>query len=157
VPLGSFGAIRVSGIFTDRDGYFRHDNALPQVNPYVPRDLHRSGDDHRWGGRVSLRLTPVEGLTLDAAYERFETRVNLAAQAWRNLNVAGINAGPGPGCANGWVEVGPATPGTQCIPQNTNLLPSVNREVYDSSRSGVGYHHQNTDAVRGRLADVWRP
>ncbi|PKP94821.1 MAG: TonB-dependent receptor [Alphaproteobacteria bacterium HGW-Alphaproteobacteria-16] len=152
VPLGDFGAIRVSGIFTDRDGYFRHENALPQVNSYVPRDLGRSGDDHRWGGRVSLRLTPVAGLTIDAVYERVESRVNLAAQAWRDLNAAGVNAGTGPGCANGWVEVGPATPGTQCIPQNTNLLAGVNRKVYDSTRSGIGYHHQNSDAVRGRIA-----
>lgn len=152
VPLGNFGAVRVSGIFTDRDGYFRHNNALTQLNAYVPRNLNRSGDDHRWGGRVSLHLTPVDGLTIDAVYERVETRVNLAAQAWANLNAAGVNAGAGPGCTNGWVEVGPATPGTQCIPKNTNLLASVDRKTYDSPRSGVGYHHQNSDAVRGRIA-----
>lgn len=152
VPFGDFGGIRLSGIFTDRDGYFRHDNVLAPINSYTPRDLDRSGDDHRWGGRASLRLTPVDGLTVDAVYERVETRVSLAAQAYADLNAPGVNSGPGPGCANGWVEVGPLTPGTQCIPQNTNLLSGINREVYATPLTGVGYSNQNSDAVRGRIA-----
>lgn len=152
LPLGDVAAIRLSGIFADRDGYVRHPNTPTQINSYVPSTLTRSDDDHRWGGRASLRLTPADGLTVDASYERIETRVHQASQAWINLNAAGNNSGTGPGCTNGWVEVGLATPGTQCTPKNTNFLASIDRSTYNSPLSGVGFVNRNSDAVRGRVA-----
>lgn len=152
VPFGEVGGIRLSGIYTDHDGYNKHPNSPPPVlGGYTPSRVTRSGDDNRWGVRASLRLTPVDGLTLDAAYEHVEVDIIPAAQAFVDLTQP-ANA-PGAGCAlNGWAQVGFGTPGTQCIPKNTNFLAGINRESYNMALTGVGFFKQNTDAVRGRLA-----
>lgn len=140
VPLGGIGGLRFSGIYSDRDGYVYH--------PNIGR---RSGDDHTVGGRASLRLKPVEGLTADFAVERVESRLVPTAQAFVNLALAG-NA-PGAGCSGpGYVEVAPLTPGTQCIPKNTNFLRTINPGSYDAPTTGLGKVKQTSTAVRGRLA-----
>lgn len=141
VPLGEIGGIRVSGIYSDRDGYNFH----PNINA-------RSGDDNTWGGRFSLRLEPVAGLKINAAVERVEQDVIIPNQAFINLNAAGNS--PGAGCAAnpGWLEIAPSVPGTQCVPQNTNNLSKVNRSVYNAPNTGLGNNDLKSTAVRGSIA-----
>lgn len=138
VPFG-FGGLRLSGIYTDRDGYFYH----PNLNA-------RSGTAHTVAGRASLRLEPADGLTIDVAGEYAEVDNIVPLFASVNLNAPGN--GPGPGCAlNGFVEIGPLTPGTQCIPKNTNFLSKVNRASYDGPVPGLGSNKQRSTAIRGRI------
>lgn len=156
IPFGEIGAVRFSGIFSDHDGYNYHPNTPLQLPQWQSSTNNRSGDDHTWGGRASLRLTPVDGLTIDAAVEHVEQDILPAAQAFVNFNQAGN--GPGAGCTqNGFVEVGPLTPGTQCIPQNTQFLRNIDRHSYNSPLTGVGNFHQNSTAVRGRIAYDFGP
>ncbi|MBC2665497.1 TonB-dependent receptor [Novosphingobium flavum] len=152
VPLGDIGGIRVAGIYTDRDGYNFHPNTVPtQLGGYVTRQGNRSGDDHRWGVRASLRLNPTENLTVDAAYEHIETDIIPASQAYVDLTQAAN--GPGATCAlNGWKEVGPGTPGVQCVPANTNFLANIDRGSYNQVLTGLSTFKQTSDAVRGRIA-----
>ncbi|WP_298287532.1 TonB-dependent receptor [Novosphingobium sp.] len=141
VPLGDIGGVRVSGIYSDRDGFNFH----PNINA-------RSGTDNTWGGRFSLRLEPVSGLKINAAVERVEQDVILPNQAFINFNAAGNS--PGAGCtANpGWVEIAPAVPGTQCIPRNTDNLSKVNRSRYDAPGTGLGTNNLVSTAARGNIA-----
>lgn len=156
IPFGDIGAVRFSGIFSDHDGYNHHPNTPISLPQWQSRSENRSGDDHTWGGRASLRLTPVDGLTIDAAVEHVEQDIIPAAQAYVDFNQPGN--GPGAGCAqNGFVEVGPLTPGTQCIPQNTQFLRKIDRNNYNSPLTGVGSFHQNSTAVRGRIAYDFGP
>jgi iron complex outermembrane receptor protein len=153
VPLGDMGAIRIAGIYSDRDGYNKHNNSgsfvsLPQ---FTARKGNRSGDDNTWGARATLRLTPMDGLTIDATYEHAEQKIIPASQAYANMNLP-ANA-PGANCQlNGYIEVGVTTPGVQCIPQNTNFLTKINRNTYDAPLSGLGIFNLKSDAIRGRLA-----
>ncbi|MEG3176718.1 TonB-dependent receptor [Sphingomonas sp. RB3P16] len=152
IPVGDIGGVRLSGIYSDHDGYNRHPNSgaflsLPQ---FQARKGDRSGDDHTWDGRASIRLKPIDGLVIDASYEHAEQRIITASQAYTNLNLP-ANA-PGSNCElNGYVQVGAQTPGVQCIPQNTNFLQSINRDTYDAPLTGLGIFNLRSDAVRGRL------
>lgn len=151
VPLGTIGAIRLSGIYSDRKGYNKHNGSYLSLPQFTARQGTRSGDDHTWGGRATLRLTPMDGLTIDATYEHVEQKIIPASQAYVNLNLP-ANA-PGANCQlNGYVEVGPTTPGVQCIPQNTNFLSRIDRDTYDAPLSGLGIFNLQSDAIRGRLA-----
>ena len=149
LPFGDLGGVRFSGIYSDHDGYNYHANS-PVSTPQYPTTYNsRSGSDHTYGGRASLRLKPVSGLTLDAAVEHVEQNFVPAAQAYADLNQPS-NA-PGPGCsANGYVEVGQATPGTQCIPLDTNFLSKINRNSYPTPLLGVGRFILRSTAIRGR-------
>lgn len=151
VPLGDIGAFRVAGIFSDHDGYNKHNGPYLSL-PYFKADPgRRSGDDHTWGGRATLRLTPAAGLTIDATYERIEQEIVPASQASVNLNLP--QNGPGANCQlNGFIEVGPNTPGVQCIPQNTNFLARINRNTYDAALTGTGIFNLTSNAVRGKIA-----
>lgn len=145
VPLGSIGAIRASGIYSTRDGY----NIHPNTNT-------RSGDENTKAGRISLRLEPVAGLTINAAAERIETRETVSAQAWVNLNDAGLS--PGVGCVNtGWVDAAPLIAGGQCVPVRTNNLASIDRHSYNSPNNGVGFNNSTSTAVRGSLVYDFGP
>ncbi|MEG3176703.1 TonB-dependent receptor [Sphingomonas sp. RB3P16] len=151
VPFGDVGGIRLSGIYSDHDGYNYHANQPVSTPQFPTRYQSRSGSDHTYGGRASVRLKPVAGLTIDAAVEHVEQDFVPAAQAYADLNQAG-NA-PGAGCAgNGYVQIGQSTPGTQCIPQNTNFLGKINRESYDTPLLGTGRYILRSTAVRGRVA-----
>ena len=145
VPLGTIGAIRASGIYSNRDGY----NIHPNTNT-------RSGDEDTRAGRLSLRLEPAAGLTINAAVERIETRETVSAQAWVNLNDAGRS--PGAGCVNaGWVDAAPLIAGGQCIPVSTNYLASIDRDRYNSPNNGVGFNNATSTAVRGSLVYDFGP
>ncbi|NWK98688.1 TonB-dependent receptor [Sphingobium lactosutens] len=151
VPLGDIGAIRVAGIYSDHKGYNKHNNTFLSLPQFTARKGQRSGDDHTWAGRATLRLTPVDGLTVDATYEHAEQEIVPASQAYANMNLP-ANA-PGANCQlNGYIEVGPNTPGVQCIPQNTNFLAKINRNTYDAALTGTGIFNLESDAVRGRIA-----
>ncbi|WP_370307425.1 TonB-dependent receptor [Sphingobium abikonense] len=157
VPLGDVGGIRVAGIFSDHKGYNKH-SGTPYLNlPYFTASRgQRSGDDHTWGGRASIRLKPLDGLVIDAAYEHIEQEIVPATQASVNLNDP-ANA-PGANCQrNGFVEVGPNTPGVQCIPQNTNFLSRIDRNNYIAALTGTGIFNLQSDAVRGRIAYDFGP
>jgi iron complex outermembrane receptor protein len=158
IPLGDVGGLRVSGIYSDHDGYTRHNNSGSFLSAprFRSRVGSRSGDDHTWGGRASIRLEPINGLTINASYEHAEQRIIPSAQAFVNLNTP-ANA-PGSNCElNGYVQVGPQTPGVQCIPQNTNFLRSIDRDTYDAPIVGLGIFKLNSDAVRGRLSYDFGP
>ena len=152
VPLGGIGALRLSGIYTDHDGYNFHPNTPLQLPQYHSRTSNRSGDDHKWGGRASLRLTPVAGLTIDASVEHIVQDITPAAQAFVDFNAPGNS--PGPGCnQNGFVPLS----ATSCIPKNGTFLSQIDRNSYNSPLSGVGSFHQISTAVRGRLAYDFGP
>jgi iron complex outermembrane receptor protein len=151
VPLGDVGGIRVSGTYSYHDGYINSTNTPVALPQYQSSGRHRSGNDNTWGVRGSLRLEPVQGLEINAAVEHDETHVIPAVQAYQDLNAAG-------GCsASGFVEVGPVTPGVQCIPQNTNFLSKINRSTYDLPLTGIGKFDQVSTAVRGRIAYNFGP
>jgi iron complex outermembrane receptor protein len=156
VPLGDVGAIRVAGIYSDHKGYNKHNNGYLALPQFTARQGQRSGDDQTWGGRATLRLTPVDGLTIDATYEHVEQRIVPSSQAYVNLNLPAN--GPGANCQlNGYLEVGATTPGVQCIPQNTNFLRKIDRDTYDAPLTGTGIFNLQSNAIRGRLAYEFGP
>jgi iron complex outermembrane receptor protein len=152
IPLGDIGAVRFSGMLSAHEGYFKHDNPFfVRTEAFTPSSLRRSGDDYTRAGRVSLRLNPTDGLTIDAAVEHINQDIHPTAYAWVDLNDPAN--GPGPTCNNpGWEEVAPVTPGIQCIPSHTNFLPDVSRDTYEAPLSGVSDFHLDSTAVRGRLS-----
>ncbi|HEY6868510.1 MAG TPA: TonB-dependent receptor [Novosphingobium sp.] len=145
VPLGEIGGLRLSGIYSNHDGYFSH-----PATPFAPAAT--SGQDKVWGGRAALRLKPAAGLTIDAAVEPAERENVNGAYGSVDLNAPG-NGPAGPGCnASGFVRVFPTQPQTLCIPSGTNFLASQNRETYNQPLFGVGKgNKQDTTAVRGRV------
>ena len=139
LPLGSVAAVRLSGIYSNRDGYNFH----PNTNV-------RSGDEDTRAGRISLRLEPTDALRIDVAAERIETRERLAAQAFVNLTLPEFS--PGTGCVNtGWTDIAPLIPGGQCAPVLTNNLAGIDRHRYNAPASGVGFNNANSTALRGTL------
>jgi len=142
VPFGDVGGLRLSGIYNKRDGYYYHPNLDA-----------RSGDADTLGGRASLRLTPTDALTVDLAFEYVTIDAIIPSFASVNVNAAGNT--PGAGCAGvvGWVEVAPATPNTQCIPQNTQYTNQItDRSRYGGPISGLSMNDLETNAIRGRIA-----
>ncbi|MFC3595182.1 TonB-dependent receptor [Novosphingobium piscinae] len=146
VPLGDIGGLRFAGSVSRRNGFLFH----PNINA-------RSGDDNTRAGRISLRLKPSSALTVDLSGELVRIDTIPMNQAFVNFNADGI--GPtAAGCASpggGWVEISPLSPGTQCIPANTNFLPGVNRSRYDAplgGNNGLGFNRQESIALRGRVA-----
>lgn len=146
VPLGDIGGLRFSGIYSDRKGY-----------DYHPNLDRRSNDDHTIGGRASVRLRPLAGLTLDAAIERVDVDVSVPVYAWLDINTPGNAPGAGCGGVPGWAEVAPLTPGTQCVPQNTNYLSQIDRHEHDAPLSGLGVNRIKSTAARGRMAYDFGP
>lgn len=140
IPIGDVGGIRAAGIWTRRDGYNTH----PNTNT-------TSDDDNTRAGRLSLRLRPADGLTIDGAIEHMESDRVLAAQAFFNFNAPG-NA-PAANCATpGWTELAPLLANDVCIPNGTNNLVNVNRRSYDSPTTGVGFVDAQSWAYRGNIA-----
>lgn len=150
IPLGDIGGIRLAGTRSLRDGYFRH-----------PNTGLTTGNDDRHGGRISLRLEPVDPLTIDLALERVTVENVIANQAFVNFN-NGLAFDPrfipGPGCdQNGWVRVGTDPRIVVCIPQNVDALSSLDRDNYISSARGPGGNDQKSTAARGRIAYAFGP
>ena len=146
VPFGDIGGLRLSGIYSNHDGYFSH-----PATPFAPAAT--SGQDKVWGGRAAIRLKPAAGLTIDAAVEHAEREYVNGAYGSVDLNAAG-NGPTGPGCnAAGFVRVFPTAPQTLCIPSGTNFLSAQNRATFNQPLFGVGKgNKQDTTAVRGRVA-----
>lgn len=65
LPLGETAAIRVAGFYLNRDGYTK--------NIY---DGSRLDNRDMWGGRVSLRVEPDSGTTMDFMVQYFHERDN---------------------------------------------------------------------------------
>lgn len=145
LPFGDIGGIRVAGTYSKRDGYFKHPNYVGQT-----------GDDNTRGGRVSLRLTPTDALTIDASVEHVVADRILASQASINYNPGiAYNAAFAPGAScnqNGWVRVGADPRYVNCIPQNVAGLDSIDRSNYIAPARSPSVQDQKTTAVRGRIA-----
>jgi len=159
IPISSTLAARVAGTYSNRGkGYSYHPNVagLRAADPFAASpysaDYHdRSGTQDMKGGRLSLRFEPTSALRVDAAVEYIDSEAVMENYAFVDLNAAGN--GPGAGCAlNGYQEVAPLVPGTQCVPQNTNFLSQVDRFSFDAPTTGVGTHEMESFAVRGRIS-----
>jgi len=159
LPLGDVGGIRVAGFFRSHDGYSFHPNRpFSPTSAYVPSASNRSDTDHTGGGRVSIRLKPAAGLTIDAAVERVEQDIITGAQAWADLTSAANNPGTSTtACANGWTKIGQVAGGISCLPTNTNILAGYDRHSYPSPLVGVSSLSQQSTAVRGRIAYDFGP
>lgn len=164
LALNERAAFRVAGIYSKRgEGYAEHPNlagiaasGLFATRPFKPNFQGDSGDQDLKGGRVSFRGQPGEQLSIDLAAEYVDLFSHLQNQAFVDLNQA-ANA-PGANCSqNGYVEVAPLVPGTQCIPLNTNFLPGIDRESYAAPTTGVGFQSLNSYALRGKLAYDFGP
>ncbi|MDE2435604.1 MAG: TonB-dependent receptor, partial [Sphingomonadales bacterium] len=150
LPLGSNAAVRVAGFYEDRDGYTSHP-AQPAFFVFPSYAAGRSDDNHAYGGRVSLRLDPTDKLSINVAGEYAKRSFTPGIFAAGDLNGAG-NGPTGGGCNNGFTRVAPAYPQVLCVPSNTNLLSSVNRDSYAAPFYGIGHVSAETWAVRGRVA-----
>lgn len=165
LPVSNTFAIRLSGIYSYRGtGYTFHPNAaalraaspFSPTSPFKPNFSDRSGTQDMKGGRASLRWEPTEALRVDAAVEYVDSHSILENYRFVDLNAPGN--GPGAGCSlNGYVEVAPLVPGTQCIAQNTNFFQGVDRQNYDAPITGVGYQDLQSFAARGRIAYDFGP
>lgn len=154
LPFGDIGGVRVSGFYRRHDGYTRNTGTVFSPTPaFVPNRAARSDDDNTGGGRISLRLKPTTGLTIDAAVEHIVQDLKISTQAWQDMTAPGNNPGTNPAaCSNGWTAIGTVPGGIQCLPTNTNLLSKIDREAYASPFTGTGTLHQESTAVRGRIA-----
>jgi iron complex outermembrane receptor protein len=150
IPFSSIAAVRVSGIYNDRDGYFKH-----PATPFAPAS--ESGKEKNTAGRVSLRLDPTDALKINLAAERSSRDYVNGAYGTVDLNSGG-NGPTGPGCnAPGFEPVGIGYGDSLCIPSNTNFLASQDRSNYGQPVFGVGGYTQDSTAVRGRISYEFNP
>ena len=150
LPLGDVAGLRVSGFYDDRDGYSKHP-AGGGFFVFPAYKAGRSDDNHSYGGRVSLRLEPVDRLTINLAGEYSHRSFTPGVFAAGDLNAAG-NGPTGGTCNNGFTRVAPAYPQVLCVPSNTNLLSKVDRSNYAAPLFGIGHVSDHTWAARGRIA-----
>ncbi|MFN3458752.1 MAG: TonB-dependent receptor, partial [Novosphingobium sp.] len=68
LPLGDTAGVRVSGFYDDRDGYSKHP-AGGGFFVFPAYKAGRSDDNSSYGGRVSLRLEPVDRLSINLSAE----------------------------------------------------------------------------------------
>ncbi|WP_245653653.1 TonB-dependent receptor [Novosphingobium rosa] len=152
VPLAGIGGIRFAGFYRSHDGYSYHPNTPSSPTAaYTPVNTQRSDDDNTGGGRISLRLRPLQGLTIDGAVEYVEQNLIPASQAGGDMTSAANNPGAS-GCGNGWASAGTVSGAPACVPQNTHALVAINRQSYNSPAQGSGWLHQYSTAERGRIA-----
>ncbi len=150
VPLGDIGGIRVAGFYDERDGYVKHP-ARAAFGPFPAFAGGRSDDNKSYGGRVSVRLTPTDALTVNLAAEYADRRFTPQVFAAVDFNAAGNGAGAG--CAqNGFVRVAPNFAQTLCAPRSTNFLSTVDRGNFAAPGFGLGVVGENTYAIRGSIA-----
>ncbi|MBF9152862.1 TonB-dependent receptor [Novosphingobium jiangmenense] len=150
LPLGDTAGLRVSGFYDDRDGYSKHP-AGGGFFVFPAYAAGRSDDNHSYGGRVSLRLEPVDRLSINLAAEYSHRSFTPGVFAAGDLNAAG-NGPTGGACNNGFTRVAPAYPQVLCVPSNTNLLSKVDRHNYAAPLFGIGHVSDHTWAARGRIA-----
>ena len=151
IPFSSIAAVRVSGIYNDRDGYFKH-----PATPFAP--AAESGKEKNTAGRVSLRLDPSDAMKVNLAAERSSRDYINGAYGTVDLNSGG-NGPTGPGCnAPGFEQVGTGYTDILCIPSNTNFLASQSRSNFGQALFGVGKGYtQDSTAVRGRISYEFNP
>ena len=146
VPLGDFASVRVAAIHSDNEGYNFH----PNINA-------RSGDRTNTSVRGTLMLTPTEQFEIMFQAEFTDTESVGNYQAFVNYNTPGNRADEtGPdftdACSSpGWVEVGPVTPGVQCIPSGVDNLSSIDRFSYDSPLFADGSSDVESLIFRGQV------
>ncbi len=159
VPLGDVGGVRVAGFYRSHDGYTTHPNTpFSPTSAFTPSKTAESDTDNTGGGRVSLRLKPAAGFTVDAAVEHVEQTLIPAAQAWQDMASAANNPGSSTtSCANGWAVAYAVAGGVGCVPKNTNTLSKIDRSNYASPLIGVGSLHQISTAARARIAYDFGP
>ena len=150
IPFSSIAAVRVAGIYNDRDGYFSH-----PATPFAPAT--KSGSEKNTAGRVSLRLDPTDALKINLAAERSTRDSVIGAYGHTDLNAAG-NGPAGPGCnAPGFVQVAPNYAETLCVPASTDFLASQDRSTFEQPLFGVGGGSQDSTAVRGQVTYEFSP
>jgi iron complex outermembrane receptor protein len=150
IPFASIAALRVSGIYNDRDGYFSH-----PATPFAPAT--ESGSEKNTAGRASLRLDPTDALKINLAVERSTRDYVNGAYGTVDLNSGG-NGPTGPGCnAPGFEQVGAGYAETLCIPSHTSFLDSQDRSDFGQPVFGVGGYAQDSTAARGRIAYEFSP
>ena len=150
LPLGDTAGVRVSGFYDDRDGYSKHP-AGGGFFVFPAYKAGRSDDNSSYGGRVSLRLEPVDRLSINLSAEYSHRSFTPGIFAAGDLNAAG-NGPTGGTCNNGFTRVAPAYPQVLCVPSNTNLLSKVDRNNYAAPLFGIGHVSDHTWAARGRIA-----
>jgi len=163
LPLGDVGAVRVAGFYDKHDGYVSHPARAAfgffGPNPTYPAFAGgRSDDNKSYGGRFSVRLDPSDQLSVNLSAEYAKREFTPQAFAAADLNAPG-NGPSGNNCngASGFSEVAPAYRNAPnffvlCVPNNTNLLPSIKRGNFIAPNFGLGKRTQDTYAVRGRIA-----
>jgi iron complex outermembrane receptor protein len=162
VPLGDSTSLRFAAFYEDRDGYVKHP-AGGGFFVFPAFGAGRSDDNQASGGRVSFRLAPSGGLSVDLAAEYAKRKFTPGIFAAADLNAPG-NAPTGPGCnAPGYTLVAPAyqtAPSppagpygqTLCIPSSTNFLSTIDRSSYAAPLFGLGHIGEDTYALRARVA-----
>ncbi len=136
--------------YDERDGFVKHP-ARAAFGPFPAFAGGRSDDNKSYGGRVSLRLTPSDALTVNLAAEYADRRFTPQVFAAVDFNAAGNGAGAG--CAqNGFVRVAPAYTQTLCAPRNTNFLSTIDRSNFVAPGFGLGVVGEDTYAIRGSIA-----
>ncbi len=159
LPFGQIGALRLSGIYSDHDGYYEHPaRTFGPPNGSVTSPATESGSEESKGVRASLRLDPSDALSVNLALEYAERDWVNPAVGSVDLNSGG-NGPTGPGCNKaGFVRVAPNYANTLCIPQNTHYLETIDRDkAFAQPVYGVGGYTQDSTAVRGRVAYEFSP
>ena len=154
LPFSDVGAVRIAGFYDARDGYVIHP-ARAAFNGggynFPAFAGGRSDDNKAYGGRMSLKLTPIDKLTMNVAAEYARREFTPQTFASADLNAVG-NGPTGTTCNNGFTRVAPDYLQLLCVPSNTNLLAPTNRASFQAPNFGLGRLGQETWAIRGRLA-----
>jgi iron complex outermembrane recepter protein len=159
IPFGGIGALRLSGLYSDHDGYYEHPTrTFGPPNASVTQPATESGSEESKAGRASLRLDPSDALSINLALEYAERDWVNPAVGSIDLNSGG-NGPTGPGCnAPGFVRVAPNYANTYCIPQSTNFLETIDRtKPLTQPVYGVGGYTQDSTAFRGRVSYEFSP
>lgn len=151
LPLGEVAAVRVAGFYDERDGYVKHP-ARGAFGPFPAFAGGASDDNQNYGGRLSLRFTPSDALTIDLAGEYAERHYTPSVFAYADLNAAG-NAPTGPGCnRSGYTQVAPNYAETLCVPNSTTFLGTIDRGNFAAPGFGLGKLDDETYALRAKVA-----
>jgi len=165
LPLGTIGGIRFAGLYTDHSAYDSHPANVNFLNPSGPplTPASKSNSEKNAAGRVSLRLQPLDALTVNLAYEKSNRDyVNLEADT---VDLTAPANAPGVGCTTpGYINAAPqyatlaTNPFFACVPANTHFLAAKDRNApYAQPWFGPGSSKLDSDAVRARIEYVISP
>ncbi len=155
IPFGEIGALRLSGLYSDHDGYYEHP---ARTTGPVSVPASESGSEETTAGRASLRLEPGDALSINLALEYAERDWVNPAVGSVDLNSPG-NGPTGTTCnREGFVEVAPNYANTYCIPQATNFQDTLDpTKPFAQPVYGVGGYTQDSTAVRARASYEFSP